>query len=105
MYLNAKNSLHTKQISSFKSVFIVFKKKSEAKIYIYGYATTVKVSCTIFWARIMKLFSINDRKNTVCKNTKYDLDYYKCVYFSGTKFFNDFYIQSCICKEIKKNSS
>ena len=35
MYLKAKDSLHTSQISSFKYVFIVFfeKKKSYAKVY------------------------------------------------------------------------
>jgi hypothetical protein len=36
MYLKAKDSLHTSQISSFKYVFIVFFEKSDAKIYIFS---------------------------------------------------------------------
>ena len=36
MYLKAKNYLHATQISSFKYVFIIFfKKKTDAKIYIF----------------------------------------------------------------------
>ena len=34
-YLKAKNSLHITRISSFKYVFTVFLKKSDAKIYVH----------------------------------------------------------------------